>query len=295
MFQLLPGGEAAKSVLAGLKPKLAALKAAGISCRLNIILASDNPSSKSYVERKIKAGTEIGIDVALQTYSHSISQYQLLAEINKFNNDPLVHGIICQLPLSKDIDPNQIALNINSTKDVDCFNPVNLGRLAIGKAYLKPGTAAGILYLLSFHKISTSGKNMLIIGRSNIVGKPLAIMAMQPAVNATVSIAHLGTDDLSTYTAIADIIVVAAGHPKLLGKQKFKPSAVIIDVGINKTSAGNIVGDLDLEELQNKVAAISPVPGGVGPLTVAMLMQNTVEACIWQTRARGIKLNISGS
>ncbi|MBW2601737.1 MAG: bifunctional 5,10-methylene-tetrahydrofolate dehydrogenase/5,10-methylene-tetrahydrofolate cyclohydrolase [Deltaproteobacteria bacterium] len=213
------------------------------------------------------------------------SEEDLLGLVEKFNNDPKIHGILVQLPLPKHIDATRVIYAIEPDKDVDCFHPVNVGKLMIGTARFLPCTPHGIMELLKRSGTDTSGKHVVVVGRSNIVGKPIANLMLQrsPGGNATVTLCHTGTKDLAAFTKMADILIVAIGQPKAITADMVKDGVVVIDVGVNrigKTPEGKgiLAGDVDFDSVQEKAAAITPVPGGVGPMTITMLMKNTVEA-----------------
>ena len=248
---------------------------------LAVILVGDNPASQIYVNRKVKACKEVGMTSILRNLPDSISEHELLAEINKLNEDTAIDGILVQLPLPKQINPDLIAQTIRPDKDVDGFHPVNIGKLLLGFTDgFVPCTPLGIQYLLKQTGIDTIGKHVVIIGRSNIVGKPIAALLSQntPDGNATVTIAHSKTQNLQILTKTADIIIVAIGIPRFLKKSMVKKGAVVIDVGINREGEKTIVGDANYNALKDHCSHITPVPGGVGPMTIAMLLQNTLKS-----------------
>ncbi|MBO4388345.1 MAG: bifunctional 5,10-methylenetetrahydrofolate dehydrogenase/5,10-methenyltetrahydrofolate cyclohydrolase [Spirochaetales bacterium] len=251
---------------------------------LAVVLVGDNPSSRSYVRTKRRACEQVGIDHRDFFLDSSISQEALLELVAGLNADDSVDGILVQLPLPPGIDERLVIDSIDPAKDVDGFTPVNMGNLLIGNPCLAPCTPAGILEMIDYYSIRTEGKSICIIGRSNIVGKPLAAMLMQRNRNATVTVCHSQTPDLRRHTLNADIIISAVGHPSLVDADMVSPGAVVIDVGITRVEdpaaekGFRWVGDCDFDALSLKCSAITPVPGGVGPMTIAMLMSNTVKA-----------------
>lgn len=264
--------------------KVAALKQKGIEPCLAVILVGENPASVSYVTGKQKALAECGMkDVSLRL-PQDTSEAELLDLISKLNDDSSVHGILVQLPLPPQIDEEKILLAINPQKDVDGFHPVNMGNLLIGKKSFLPCTPHGILVMLERAGVQTNGARVAVVGRSNIVGKPIAVLLSRREYNATVTICHTGTRDLGAVTREADIIIAAAGHPNTITAEMVKEGACVIDVGVNripdptKKSGFRLAGDVDFDAVKEKAAFITPVPGGVGPMTIAMLMQNTLEA-----------------
>lgn len=264
--------------------KVAALKQKGIEPCLAVILVGENPASVSYVTGKQKALAECGMkDVSLRL-PQDTSEAELLDLISKLNGDSSVHGILVQLPLPPQIDEEKILLAINPQKDVDGFHPVNMGNLLIGKKSFLPCTPHGILVMLERAGVQTNGARVAVVGRSNIVGKPIAVLLSRREYNATVTLCHTGTRDLGAVTREADIIIAAAGHPNTITAEMVKEGACVIDVGVNripdptKKSGFRLAGDVDFEAVKEKAAFITPVPGGVGPMTIAMLMQNTLEA-----------------
>ena len=252
---------------------------------LAVILVGEHSASEIYVSRKLKACESVGILSKIQKLPSSLNESRLIEEIESLNHDPLVDGILVQLPLPAHIDPLKITQAISPAKDVDGFHPINMGKLLIGeKSGFAPCTPLGIIELLVRSKIPVAGKHVLVIGRSNIVGKPIAALLMQntDTGNATVTVANRHTPNLKRLCHLADIIIVASGQPKLIQADMVKDGTVIIDVGINKVdnphkvSGYQIVGDVDFEEVKEKCAFITPVPGGVGPMTIAMLLSNTL-------------------
>ena len=281
---IIDGKQIAQDLRSQVAGKVSELKKKGIMPCLAVILVGQNPASVSYVTGKRKALAEVGMLDRSIELPEDISQETLLKEIDKLNKDPDVHGILVQLPLPKTIDEDKIIMAIDPSKDVDGFHPVNVGNLMIGRSGFLPCTPHGIIYLLQKMGIETSGKHAVVIGRSNIVGKPVSILLARKEVNATVTICHTGTKNMAEITKEADILVVASGHPHTLTKNMVKEGAVIIDVGVNripdssKKSGFRLIGDCDFDDLKESASYITPVPGGVGPMTIAMLMQNTLES-----------------
>ena len=282
--KIIDGKEIAAEVRREVAEKTAALKAKGTTPCLAVILVGENPASVSYVTGKQKALAEAGMADRSMHLPESTTEEELLKIISELNNDKTVHGILVQLPLPKHINEEKILLAISPEKDVDGFHPVNVGNLAIGKKAFLPCTPHGIIVLLQKMNIETSGKHAVVIGRSNIVGKPVAILLARKETNCTVTICHTGTKNMAEITRQADIIIAAAGKPHTLTKEMVKPGAAVIGVGVNripdatKKSGFRLIGDCDFEDLKETAGFITPVPGGVGPMTIAMLMQNTLEA-----------------
>ncbi len=282
--KIIDGKEIAAQVRKEVAEKVAELKKNGITPCLAVILVGENPASVSYVTGKQKALAEVGMSDRSLHLPESTTEEELLKIISELNNDKSVHGILVQLPLPKHINEEKVILAISPEKDVDGFHPVNVGNLVIGKKSYLPCTPHGILVLLQKMNIETSGKRAVVIGRSNIVGKPVALLLARKETNCTVTICHTGTKNMAEITRQADIIIAAAGKPHTLTKDMIKPGAVVIDVGVNripdatKKSGFRLIGDCDFEDLKETASYITPVPGGVGPMTIAMLMQNTLEA-----------------
>lgn len=250
------------------------------------IIVGENPASKVYVNMKIKACAEIGMNSKLEKLDENISQDELLKIIDDYNKDDYFHGILVQLPLPKHIDEDKIIEAINPSKDVDGFHPISVGKLVIGKDTFKSCTPFGIMELLKRYKIETKGKHVVVVGRSNIVGKPIANMLVQKeeGANAIVTICHSAAPDISYYTKQADILIAAVGRANLITKEMVKENVVVIDVGINRIKDAEskkgykIVGDVEFDGVSEKASWITPVPGGVGPMTIAMLLSNTYKA-----------------
>jgi methylenetetrahydrofolate dehydrogenase (NADP+)/methenyltetrahydrofolate cyclohydrolase len=284
--QLIKGGEISKQIREEITKEIEELKEKqGLTPGLATILVGDDPGSKVYVGQKEKACNNLGIYSARTDLPADTYEADLLDMVKKFNNDPKIHGILVQLPLPKHIDASKVIYEIEPDKDVDCFHPVNVGKLMIGTGRFLPCTPHGIMELLRRSGVTTDGKHAVVVGRSNIVGKPIANMMLQPPPggNATVTLCHTGTRDLAAFTKMADILIVAVGRPKTITADMVKEGVVVIDVGVNrigKTPEGKAIlaGDVDFDSVQEKAAAITPVPGGVGPMTITMLMKNTVEA-----------------
>ena len=243
---------------------------------LAVILVGDNPASQVYVRNKHKACCEVGIRSIEICMDNHTTEEELLTKIEELNNDESVHGILVQLPLPKHINEERVINAISPKKDVDAFHPSNVGKIMIGNYTFLPCTPAGVMALLDFYNISICGKNCVIVGRSNIVGKPMALLLLEK--NGTPTICHSKTNNLSKITKQADILVVAIGKPKFIGADDVKEGAVVIDVGINRLADGKLCGDVDFEAVKDKASFITPVPGGVGPMTITTLLQNTVTA-----------------
>jgi methylenetetrahydrofolate dehydrogenase (NADP+) / methenyltetrahydrofolate cyclohydrolase len=284
--RIISGTEVAKQIREELKLEITELKSRhNLVPGLATILLGDDPASKSYIAGKEKTALALGIYSERIDLSASTTEAQLLDLIGKLNQDPKIHGILVQVPLPSHINETRVLYAIDPKKDVDGFHPVNLGRLMIGDPDFIPCTPYGIQQLLVRSGTKIDGAEVVIVGRSNLVGKPIANILMQKkeGANATVTICHTGTRDIASHTQRADILIVAAGRPKAITASMIKEGAVVIDVGVNrigKTPAGKdiLVGDVDFENVKDKAGAITPVPGGVGPMTITMLMLNTVKA-----------------
>ncbi|MBM7702137.1 bifunctional methylenetetrahydrofolate dehydrogenase/methenyltetrahydrofolate cyclohydrolase FolD [Metabacillus iocasae] len=272
---IIKGKEVAAELRAALTEEVAQLKEQGIVPGLSVILVGDNPASHSYVKAKAKACEQIGVVSEVLKRDVSITQEELLADIQQLNESPNVHGILVQLPLPKHIDEKAVLNAISPSKDVDGFHPVSVGNMVIGDECYLPCTPHGIIELIKRSGEEISGKHAVVIGRSNIVGKPVSMLLLQE--NATVTIAHSRTKDLSAVTKQADILVSAVGQPRLIKAEDVKEGAIVIDVG-NTMEEGKLVGDIDFEAVKEKAGYITPVPGGVGPMTITMLLKNTVDA-----------------
>ena len=257
----------------------------GVVPGLSVVLVGDDPASAAYVSSKARCSEEAGMRSETIRMPASAAQADLVREIQRLNVDPAVHGILVQMPLPKQIDPDVVLRLIDPAKDVDGFHPVNVGKMLIGERDgFVPCTPAGVMVLLREYKVQTSGSNCVVVGRSNIVGKPMAALLMQPGIDATVTVCHSRTRDVATHTRQADLVIAAAGRAGLLTGDMIKPGAVVIDVGVNRVpdpslpKGYRLVGDVDFDSAREVASLITPVPGGVGPMTIAMLMQNTLEA-----------------
>ena len=277
-MQIIDGKKTAAIIRQELKDQVAVLTARhGRAPGLAVILVGGDPASQVYVRNKERACEDVGIISKGFRLPEDIPQAQLEDTIMFLNSDPSIDGLLLQLPLPKGLDSQRCLDLISPSKDVDGFHPVNMGRLALGLPCLRSCTPAGIMTLMERHGIEVSGKKAVVIGRSNIVGKPLALMLLQK--NATVTVCHSRTRDIAEEVRSADIVLAAVGIPKFVTRDMVKPGAVVIDVGINRTEAG-LVGDCDFAGLQDVASAMTPVPGGVGPMTIAQLLVNTLEAYV---------------
>ena len=266
----------ARDVFDELKPRVAALGRHGITPGLATVLVGDNPASRVYVRNKVKACAEVGLHAELHELGADATQDAVLEKITALNGDAAIHGIIVQLPLPARLDAQKVLQSISIDKDVDGFNWSNLGALVDGHPRLAPCTPLGVMVMLDRAGVPIEGRHAVVIGRSSIVGKPVALMLI--ARGATVTVCNSKTPDLAVYTRSADILIAAAGRAKLIASAMVKPGAVVIDVGINRLPDGKLAGDVDYEAVSATAGAISPVPGGVGRMTVAMLIANTVVA-----------------
>ena len=277
MAEIIDGKLVASETRSGLKERIAKLyNETGVTPGLAVILVGEDPASQVYVRNKHRGCLEVGINSIEIRLPESTTENDLLDTIAQLNNRADVHGILVQLPLPKHIDEERVILSIAKEKDVDAFNPYNVGRIMTGGYDFLPCTPAGVMRLLDYYKIEISGKSCVVIGRSNIVGKPMAMLLLER--NGTVTVCHSKTKDLSYHTKNADIIVVAVGRPRFLSGENVKAGAVVIDVGINRTDDKKIVGDVDFESVSAVASYITPVPGGVGPMTITTLLENTVKA-----------------
>ncbi|MBC7621649.1 MAG: bifunctional methylenetetrahydrofolate dehydrogenase/methenyltetrahydrofolate cyclohydrolase FolD [Candidatus Saccharibacteria bacterium] len=253
-----------------------ALKARGVTPGLAVVLVGEDPASAVYVRNKVKACADTGIRSVFEKHEASLSEADLLARIYALNSDPTVHGILVQMPLPKHINPHGVIEAISSSKDVDGYATLSAGELMTGQAGFRPCTPYGCMKMIETTGIDLRGKHVVVIGRSNTVGKPMALMLLQK--NATVTICHSATPNLKAMTLQADVIVAAVGKRNVLTADMVKPGAVVIDVGMNRTPEGKLCGDVDFEGVQKVAGFITPVPGGVGPMTITMLLVNTLEA-----------------
>ena len=276
MAEIIDGKALAKKIRAELKLEVDELKKKGINPKLAVIMVGEDKASKVYVKNKSKACEEIGVEFEEFLLDENTKMEELLELIDKLNNRDDVHGILLQSPIPKHLDINKAFNAIDYRKDVDGFNPVNVGKLVIGQDCFVSCTPLGVIKMLEEYGIEIEGKNAVVIGRSNIVGKPLAQCLL--AKNATVTVCHSRTKNIHEITSNADILVAALGKPQYVKSHMVKEGAVVIDVGINRTDDGKLVGDVDFEEVSKKASYITPVPGGVGPMTIAMLMNNVVKA-----------------
>lgn len=284
--RIIDGKQVANAIRAELKAEVQSLKDRGITPGLGVILVGDDPASKSYVTAKERACEEIGVYSDDNRMPATTSQAELLARVREMNADPKIHGILVQLPLPRHLNESEVLLAVHPDKDVDGFHPVNVGRMVLGQKSFLPCTPHGVIQLLARSGVKLKGAHVVVVGRSNIVGKPLAnLLALKnDQANATVTICHTGTKDIGYFTRQADVVVAAAGHPHTITADMIKPGAVVIDVGVNrvedasKKAGYRLVGDVDFEAVKEKASLITPVPGGVGPMTITMLLFNTVES-----------------
>ncbi|MBB4222179.1 bifunctional methylenetetrahydrofolate dehydrogenase/methenyltetrahydrofolate cyclohydrolase FolD [Variovorax sp. 375MFSha3.1] len=274
--QLIDGNALAKTIRAEVSGRTAALKARGVNPALSIILVGEDPASQVYTKHKVNDSAQTGLDATLETYPADMSEADLLARIRTLNDDPKVHGILVQLPLPKHMDSQKVIETISPAKDVDGFHVASAGALMTGAPGFWPCTPHGCMKMLESIGYDLRGKHAVVIGRSNIVGKPMAMMLL--AKSATVTICHSATKDLGAITRQADVIVAAVGKLDLLTADMVKPGAVVIDVGMNRKADGKLAGDVDFDGVKEVAGWITPVPGGVGPMTRAMLLVNTLEA-----------------
>jgi methylenetetrahydrofolate dehydrogenase (NADP+)/methenyltetrahydrofolate cyclohydrolase len=274
--RIIDGAAIAKDIRAQWKARAATLAERGVIPGLAVVLVGDNPASRVYVRNKIKACAENGVHSELHEFPADVSEQSVLARIEALAMDAKIHGILVQLPLPPHIDNGKVLEAIPVEKDVDGFHLYNLGGLVVGESVFPPCTPYGVMCLLDYLKIPIEGQNAVVVGRSNIVGKPMALMLL--ARSATVSICTSKTRNLSQYTLLADILVVAAGKPRLVTGSMVKEGAAVIDVGFNRLADGKAVGDVDFESVRERAGWITPVPGGVGPMTITMLLANTIQA-----------------
>jgi methylenetetrahydrofolate dehydrogenase (NADP+)/methenyltetrahydrofolate cyclohydrolase len=272
--KLIDGVAVAREIRVDLRRRVEALAKQGMTPGLAVILVGDNAASAVYVRNKVRACAEVGIHSEVVRFDADVAEATLLDCIRQLNESPAIHGILVQLPLPAHISVQDVLTTISVHKDVDGFHLYNVGGLVIGNTVFPPCTPYGVQKLLEHENIEIEGRNVTVVGASNIVGKPMALMLMQK--EATVAICHAKTRDLAQYTILADILVVAAGKPNLIVPQMVRSGAVVIDVGINRLPDGRLVGDVDFEGVREKASYITPVPGGVGPMTVTMLLDNTV-------------------
>ncbi|MBW8313625.1 MAG: bifunctional methylenetetrahydrofolate dehydrogenase/methenyltetrahydrofolate cyclohydrolase FolD [Thiobacillus sp.] len=274
--QLIDGNALSRQLRADVAARVTALKAKGITPGLAVVLVGDNQASQVYVRNKVKACEDTGMHSVLETWPASMSEAELLARVDALNNDPTIHGILVQLPLPAHIDAQKVIEAISPAKDVDGFHIASAGALMTGMPGFWPCTPYGCMKMLESIGYDLKGKHAVVIGRSNIVGKPMAMMLLQQ--NATVTICHSGTKDLKAMTLQADVIVAAVGKRNVLTADMVKPGAVVLDVGMNRNDEGKLCGDVDFAGVKEVAGYITPVPGGVGPMTITMLMVNTLES-----------------
>jgi len=282
--QIIDGKEIARKVRERLIPRVASLQEQGVAPCLAVILVGTDPASVSYVTAKERALAEVGMTSRDIRLPADTTEEALLEHIRDLNGDPAVHGILVQLPLPSHIDEERILLAIDPAKDVDGFHPLSVGNMVLGRKTFLPCTPHGVLVLLRELGIPTKGAHAVVVGRSNIVGRPLANLLSGKDINATVTVCHTGTRDLASFTRQADILIAAVGRPHLITADMVKPGAVVIDVGVNRVEdpqskkGYRLVGDVDFDAVLQVASYITPVPGGVGPMTIAMLLQNVLEA-----------------
>jgi methylenetetrahydrofolate dehydrogenase (NADP+)/methenyltetrahydrofolate cyclohydrolase len=273
---LIDGTALSRQIRTEIGRRAAALTASGTKPGLAVILVGEDPASAVYVRNKVKACEEHGLRSVLEKYDATLSEAQLLAHIDRLNRDAAVHGILVQLPLPKHIDAHKVIEAISTAKDVDGYSTLSAGELLAGLPGFRPCTPYGCIKLIESTGLALKGKHAVVVGRSNTVGKPMALLLLQ--ANATVTICHSATADIGAHTRTADVVVVAVGRRNVLTADMVKPGAVIIDVGMNRDEAGKLCGDVDFAGVSQVAGAITPVPGGVGPMTITMLLMNTIEA-----------------
>ncbi len=274
--QLLDGVALSQQIRADVGVRAAALSAAGVKPGLAVILVGDDPASAVYVRNKVKACHDHGLHSVLERYPANFSQSELLARVQALNADPSIHGILVQMPLPPHIDPQAVIAAIAAHKDVDGFSLHSAGALMAGLPGLRPATPFGCMKLIESTGVALKGKHAVVVGRSNTVGKPMALLLLQ--ANATVTVCHSGTSDIAAHTRQADVLVAAVGRRNTVTADMVKPGAIVIDVGINRNDAGKLCGDVDFAAVREVAGWISPVPGGVGPMTITMLLVNTLQA-----------------
>jgi methylenetetrahydrofolate dehydrogenase (NADP+) / methenyltetrahydrofolate cyclohydrolase len=274
--QILDGKSLAAAVRLAVKESVSRLAQRGIRPGLAVILAGDDPASRVYVRHKTLACEETGVQSRVLTFDRSVSQSELVETVEALNADPAIHGILVQLPLPRQVDAARVLALVSPAKDVDGFHAMNLGALVSGAPGFVPCTPAGVMRLLDHAKVPLRGRHAVVIGRSNIVGKPLALLLLRE--DATVTICHSKTRDLEKVTLDADILIAAVGRAKLVTREMVKPGACVVDVGVNRGADGKLAGDVDFDAVKNVAGSITPVPGGVGPMTIAMLLENCLRA-----------------
>ena len=281
MAKLIDGKAVSASVRAQVAQEVAAMKEKGVTPGLAVVIVGDDPASRTYVNNKKKACAETGIYSEEYALPASTTQGELLELVRTLNEKPDIHGILVQSPLPKGLDEEAVIEEINPRKDVDAFHPQNVGRIMIGNFHFLPCTPAGVIELIRSQGIEIAGKSCVVIGRSNIVGKPMAMLLLHN--NGTVTICHSKTKNLAAICREADILVAAVGRPKFVTEDMVKPGAVVIDVGMDRDENGKLCGDVDFAHVEPKAGYITPVPGGVGPMTIAMLLKNTITAAKLQS------------
>ena len=284
--QTIDGNALAAQLRSDVAARTTALKARGLTPGLAVVLVGDNQASQVYVRNKVKACTDAGLHSVLEKYDATMTETELLARVDALNNDPSIHGILVQLPLPAHIDAHKVIEAISPAKDVDGFHVASAGALMVGQPGFWPCTPYGCMKMLESIGYNLRGKHAVVIGRSNIVGKPMAMMLLQQS--ATVTICHSATPNLKAMTLQADVIVAAVGKQNVVTADMVKPGAVVIDVGMNRNDAGKLCGDVDFDGVRQVAGFITPVPGGVGPMTITMLLVNTLEAAERDAAARGL-------
>jgi methylenetetrahydrofolate dehydrogenase (NADP+) / methenyltetrahydrofolate cyclohydrolase len=284
--QTIDGNALAAQLRSDVAARTTALKARGLTPGLAVVLVGDNQASQVYVRNKVKACTDAGLHSVLEKYEATMTEAELLARVDALNNDPSIHGILVQLPLPAHIDAHKVIEAISPAKDVDGFHVASAGALMVGQPGFWPCTPYGCMKMLESIGYNLRGKHAVVIGRSNIVGKPMAMMLLQQS--ATVTICHSATPNLKAMTLQADVIVAAVGKQNVVTADMVKPGAVVIDVGMNRNDAGKLCGDVDFDGVRQVAGYITPVPGGVGPMTITMLLVNTLEAAERDAAARGL-------
>ncbi len=274
--QLIDGTALSKQLRAQVAERAAALTARGRPPGLAVVLVGDDPASQVYVRNKVKACADAGVHSVFEKFDATLTEAALLARIDALNADPTIHGILVQMPLPRHIDPHKVIERIATAKDVDGYSVLSAGELMTGLAGFRPCTPYGCMKLIESTGIDLRGKHAVVIGRSNTVGKPMALLLLQ--ANASVTICHSATPDIGHHTRQADVVVAAVGRRNVLTAEMVKPGAIVIDVGINRDAAGKLCGDVDFAAVAERAGHITPVPGGVGPMTIAMLLVNTLEA-----------------
>ena len=282
--KIISGPEVSEEIYGELRQRIEKLKSQGTVPGLAVVLVGDDPASQVYVRNKGRKCEELGMRSETIILPKETTEKELLDRIDALNKDPAIHGFLVQLPLPKHIDEDKVIEAIDPSKDVDGFHPENVGRMLIGKSGFLPATPAGVQQMLARSGVETAGKHVVVVGRSNIVGKPMAALLVQRGADATVTVVHSRTRDLASITRQADILIVAIGKPRFVTADMVKDGAVVIDVGTNRIDdpthpkGSRLVGDVDFDNVKDKVSAITPVPGGVGPMTICMLMANAVKA-----------------